>query len=135
EESSSAIHWLSDQFNLQINKISQLGGHSHPRTHRFPEGPVGNKIVTGIHNYIEKNLLNNNNIQFCYNCNIKDLLFDEESKTIIGVSYIKNNTLLTQLGSAIILACGGFSNDHTENSLLNKYSLDKEYLLPTTNGP
>src|SRR6266540_3965501 len=32
--SGDAVNWLQDKFKLDLSKVSRLGGHSHPRTHR-----------------------------------------------------------------------------------------------------
>lgn len=32
--SGEAVNWLQDRFSLDLSKVSRLGGHSQPRTHR-----------------------------------------------------------------------------------------------------
>lgn len=32
--SGDAVNWLQDKFQLDLSKVSRLGGHSHQRTHR-----------------------------------------------------------------------------------------------------
>jgi hypothetical protein len=32
--SGEAVNWLQDKFGLDLSKVSRLGGHSQPRTHR-----------------------------------------------------------------------------------------------------
>jgi succinate dehydrogenase/fumarate reductase flavoprotein subunit len=32
--SGDAVNWLQDKFALDLSKVSRLGGHSQPRTHR-----------------------------------------------------------------------------------------------------
>ena len=54
--SGSAVNWLKNEFDLQLTAISQCGGHSNPRTHRVPAGPVGNIIVKTVHKKIEDQL-------------------------------------------------------------------------------
>jgi hypothetical protein len=36
-QSGSAVDWIQDSFGLNLNKVSRLGGHSMPRTHRGSE--------------------------------------------------------------------------------------------------
>ena len=55
EESGEAVNWLHNKFELDLSKISQCGGHSHPRTHRPPAGPAGNIIVKTVHKSLENN--------------------------------------------------------------------------------
>lgn len=33
-KSADAVHWLQETFGLDLSKVSRLGGHSQPRTHR-----------------------------------------------------------------------------------------------------
>jgi len=33
-KSGDAVNWLQDSFGLDLSKVSRLGGHSQPRTHR-----------------------------------------------------------------------------------------------------
>ena len=33
-KSADAVHWLEATFGLDLSKVSRLGGHSQPRTHR-----------------------------------------------------------------------------------------------------
>lgn len=32
--SGDAVNWLQNKFALDLSKVSRLGGHSQPRTHR-----------------------------------------------------------------------------------------------------
>jgi succinate dehydrogenase/fumarate reductase flavoprotein subunit len=32
--SGDAVNWLQNKFGLDLSKVSRLGGHSQPRTHR-----------------------------------------------------------------------------------------------------
>jgi hypothetical protein len=32
--SGDAVNWLQEKFSLDLSKVSRLGGHSQPRTHR-----------------------------------------------------------------------------------------------------
>lgn len=33
-KSGEAVNWLQEKFALDLSKVSRLGGHSQPRTHR-----------------------------------------------------------------------------------------------------
>ncbi|ETO25385.1 NADH-dependent fumarate reductase [Reticulomyxa filosa] len=134
ESSGDAVNWLRHEFGLEMTSISQCGGHSHPRTHRPPSGPAGTMIVKAVHSRLQ------DLVDFRYKCEVKELLIDDETKTVIGVKYLdksnadKPETKILR-GGAVILASGGYANDHTSDSLLNRYSLMHENELPTTNGP
>lgn len=66
-------------------------------------------------------------------CCVKQLL-QNEAKDVIGVEYENEESkLITLNANAVILACGGYANDHTENSLLKEF-VPQIADLPTTNG-
>lgn len=44
-DSAPAVQWLSDSFGLDLSKVSRLGGHSFPRTHRGAEKFPGMAIT------------------------------------------------------------------------------------------
>ena len=49
ESSASAIHWLADDKGIDLSRVAELGGHSHPRTHRGAgQTPPGASIVTRL---------------------------------------------------------------------------------------
>jgi len=130
--SGDAVNWLKDRFDLNLNAITQCGGHSRPRTHRTEVGPVGNIIVTQIHIAIDRK------VEWRYDSEVVELLMDTESKTVVGVRYKdpkSEGVTRDLLGRAVILTAGGFGNDHTASSLLDEYSRNNEERLPTTNGP
>lgn len=49
KESKSAIRWLQTEFDLKLDLLAQLGGHSVPRTHRSSgKLPPGFEIVQAL---------------------------------------------------------------------------------------
>jgi len=52
---------------------------------------------------------------------------------ITGIEYIDNNGSVQTVEGAVVLTSGGFANDHTATSLLEKY-VPSLASLPTTNG-
>jgi len=90
-------------------------------------------IVKTVHDKIESF------IKFYYNCEVKELIMDEETKSVIGIKYIDKNNNKNELkeiyASSIILTSGGYANDHNiDNSLLTRFAQHNENSLPTTNG-
>jgi len=53
-QSGAAVEWLMDSFNLDLSKVSRLGGHSQPRTHRGPERFPGMTITYALMEKLEK---------------------------------------------------------------------------------
>lgn len=47
-QSGPAVEWLMDSFNLDLSLVSQLGGHSFPRTHRGKERFPGMTITYAL---------------------------------------------------------------------------------------
>ncbi|KAG5466699.1 hypothetical protein LSCM1_00870 [Leishmania martiniquensis] len=143
KHSAEAIEWLSS-FGIPLTVITQLGGASRKRCHRAPDKPdgtplpIGLTIVRALENYIRTNLSDTVRIQT--NARLISLIHSKvgDREKVQGIKYA------TQAGSgeeethelharAVILATGGFSNDHTTNSLLQQYAPQLSS-FPTTNG-
>ena len=111
--------------------VSQWGGHAVPRTHK-PSGhlPVGYTFITTL---IAK--LHENKDKGC-------TFTETEAKAIIGNSKAVSGVIVEMKGgitircrsSAVVIASGGFANDHTKDSLLKEFVPQYEN-YPTTNGP
>eukprot|EP00828_Plagiopyla_frontata_P029655 TRINITY_DN383_c0_g1_i1.p1 TRINITY_DN383_c0_g1~~TRINITY_DN383_c0_g1_i1.p1 ORF type:complete len:402 (+),score=68.42 TRINITY_DN383_c0_g1_i1:505-1710(+) len=131
-DSSKIVDWLSNEdVNAELTEMSQLGGHSAKRTHRPKSGIAGKVIVDALKKRVE---MFGDRVQFIYNATLSDIIIDEEKKEIQGIRYInqsqENQTIQTR---ALILACGGFANDHTDSSLLSEFA-PSLLEVPTTNG-
>lgn len=55
--SASAVHWLEDEFGLNLSILGRLGGHSYERTHRgeggqFPGMQITYAYVHDVHHII-----------------------------------------------------------------------------------
>ena len=132
--SAAAIDFL-ESFDLHLSDVVQLGGQSFPRTHRFPptaEGkpvPVGWTLISALRKHVENAL--KDTIKVLTLSTFKQLVITDGQVT--GLEYTDSTGSVKAIEGAVILTSGGFANDHTATSLLDKYvpSLAK---LPTTNG-
>ncbi|KAG5492532.1 hypothetical protein JKF63_01110 [Porcisia hertigi] len=143
DHSAEAVEWLSS-FGIPLTTLTQLGGASRKRCHRAPDKPdgtplpIGFTIVRTLENYLRTNL--SNTVRIITNARFTSLVRSKENGTEVvrGVIYttqtgngeMQNGELL---GDAVILATGGFSNDHTTSSLLQRYAPHLAS-FPTTNG-
>lgn len=127
--------WLKS-FGLNLTDVVQLGGHSVRRTHRFPPTPDGKPIPVGftIVNTLKKEVENNlkDVVTVVTNAAFKKLLMDGDS--VVGVQYADDSGTLHEVKGNVVLAAGGYANDHASDSLLMKY-VPSLASLPTTNGP
>jgi succinate dehydrogenase/fumarate reductase flavoprotein subunit len=48
EGSVSTLEWLRSRVHVSLDKVSQLGGHSHARTHRPSSGLAGSELVNAL---------------------------------------------------------------------------------------
>ena len=141
--SAEAVEWLTS-FGVPLTVLSQLGGASRKRCHRTPDKPdgtpmpVGFTIVKTLENYIRTNL--SDKVRIETSARFISLLREPggESHAVHGITYAQkgeNGVEQTHelLADAVILATGGFSNDHTSNSLLKQYAPQLSN-YPTTNG-
>ena len=132
--SAEAHIWLKS-FGLNLVDVVQLGGHSTRRTHRFPPSPEGKPIPVGftILNTLKKEVENNmkDSVTVLTNSVFKKLI--TKGDAVVGVQYADTDGNLHDVEGSVILAAGGYANDHTSESLLLKYAPDLAK-LPTTNG-
>lgn len=129
--SASAVEWLQDRFGLDLSLVSQLGGHSFPRTHRGKERFPGMTITYALMEKLEDiSRADTKRAKILVKANVKKLVKNGEE--VVGVEFEKDGKTHVEYGP-VVLATGGYAADFTETSLLKKYRPDI-YDLPTTNG-
>ncbi|QLG73381.1 hypothetical protein HG535_0E04650 [Zygotorulaspora mrakii] len=132
EDSESAISWLQKEFNLKLDLLAQLGGHSAPRTHRSSgKLPPGFEIVQSLKNNLESIEKSDSGlVKISLNSTVVDVNLDSDNK-VSSVAYVdsagKTQTISTK---NIVFCSGGFS---FSREMLKQYA--PELIdLPTTNG-
>ncbi|SYZ69403.1 Pyridine_nucleotide-disulphide_oxidoreductase/FAD_dependent_oxidoreductase/Glucose_inhibited_division_protein_A/FAD_binding_domain/NAD(P)-binding_Rossmann-like_domain_containing_protein [Leishmania braziliensis MHOM/BR/75/M2904] len=143
DHSAEAIEWLSS-FGIPLTALTQLGGASRKRCHRAPDNPdgtplpIGFTIVRALENYIRTNL--SDIVRIETNARLISLMHSKEDNAVVvqGITYATQTAsgegkIRKLQARAVILATGGFSNDHTANSLLQQYAPQLSS-FPTTNG-
>lgn len=138
ENSESALQWLEMRLKVDISQVAQLGGHSHPRTHRPRRGMVGATLMTALfeelHRYEE-----NGRAAILSGSKAESLISKRrqsgDDASVVGVRYRRrqngNDRLQEVLAQRTILAAGGFA---ASKKLLQKFSPQFAH-LPTTSGP
>lgn len=126
EKSKDAVAWLRG-FGPALDKLSQLGGHAYPRTHRSSGMPPGMEIVLALESSLEK-FMKSGQLEISTNTRAKKLLLEQDD--VSGLEYEVDGKLHQSKGP-VVLATGGFSADP---ELLGRYRPDLVD-LPTTNGP
>lgn len=141
--SAEAVHWLASVTGLDLSVISQLGGHSAPRTHRLPDAadgqpvPVGFAVMQRLQAYMASHF--SDRITVINNVCVTALLTAQALRpAVVGVQFtgVSSDGISRQqqlMADSVILASGGFSSDHTERSLLAEFRPDLAS-MPTTNG-
>lgn len=130
--SGDAVNWLQDKFALDLSKVSRLGGHSQPRTHRGDAQFPGMVITYAQLERLEDLSVSiPDRVKILKKTRVTKLIKDQ-SGTVTGVEYIQNGKTSSALGP-VILATGGYAADFTDDSLLRKYRPEL-WDLPTTNG-
>ncbi|KAK0524014.1 Osmotic growth protein [Tilletia horrida] len=132
-QSGAAVNWLVDHFGLDLTKVSRLGGHSQPRTHRggaqFPGMTITYAQMEKLEELAESDP---ERVKIVRKARVTKLI--KENDAVVGVEYTLNGQTLKELGP-VILATGGYAADfdESESGLLKKYR--PELLkLSTTNG-
>jgi flavocytochrome c len=130
-KSAPAVEWLQDKFGLDLSLVSQLGGHSFPRTHRGKERFPGMTITYALMEKLEDiSRADPKRAKILVKARVTKLVKNGEE--VVGVEYEKDGKLQVEYG-VVVLSTGGYAADFTETSLLKKYRPDI-YDLPTTNG-
>ena len=128
DNSQSAVYWLTDHFGIDLAAVTQLGGHSRPRTHRGTgKLPPGFAIVSALwkklqEDYAEQAILKTQ-------CRVTKLL--TTGSGVVGVEYENLETKeSSKLYGRVVFTVGGFAGDTT--GLVNKYRPDLAK-YPSTN--
>jgi cleavage and polyadenylation specificity factor subunit 2 len=129
-KSTECFHFFQS-LGLELNQVSMCGGHSAARTHKPKEGPVGYNLVMAVYNKIV--LLYKDRVKFITEAKLSKINYNASLKRVIGIT-VTIQGVDTIIDSAVVILCtGGFSNDKTEASLLQKYAPNLIH-FPTTNG-
>lgn len=132
KDSHTAIEWLQSEFDLKLDLLAQLGGHSVPRTHRSSgKLPPGFEIVSALSKKLKTIAESNPELlTIQLESNVTDIKVDSEKK-VTGVEYTdkdgKSHIVET---SKVIFCSGGFG---FSKEMLKKYAPELVD-LPTTNG-
>lgn len=130
-DSGPAVEWLMERFGLDLSKVSRLGGHSQPRTHRGKEKFPGMTITYALMEKLELLEKTTNDVKILMKTTVNKLI--EKDGAVIGVEYTTDGQT-KQVFGPVIIATGGFAADFAKGGLLEE--LRPELLkLPTTNGP
>jgi len=131
-QSGPAVEWLMDSFGLDLSLVSQLGGHSFPRTHRGKERFPGMTITYALMEKFDDIARADPTRARVVPKATVDKLIQDEQGNVIGVEYVSNGQRFKEMGP-VIISTGGFCADFGSDSLLAKYRPDL-LNLPTTNG-
>uniref|UniRef100_A0A6B2L335 fumarate reductase (NADH) n=1 Tax=Arcella intermedia TaxID=1963864 RepID=A0A6B2L335_9EUKA len=115
-----------------MNQVGQLGGHTYARTYRTTGGLVGAEMIATLSRIIEKGEWKG--LVVLKKTRVTQILTNENGK-VIGVECQTGNSTqkVTYEAQSVVIATGGYANDHSESSLLHQYVPGLVH-LPTTNG-
>ncbi|KAJ2378376.1 hypothetical protein H4S02_007387, partial [Coemansia sp. RSA 2611] len=145
QDSTESVAWLQQEFELDLDVLAQLGGHSAPRTHRRPEKngkpqPVGWGIVSALSQRLAKHAQDGSGrFQLVTGARVTKLLAANDGG-VAGTVYetVDTTTQRAQqhqlLSDVVVLATGGFAGEGTRPGFLSQYA---PHLvgLASTNGP
>ncbi|KAF8070366.1 fumarate reductase [Lyophyllum atratum] len=121
--SGDAVNWLQDKFGLDLSKVSRLGGHSQPRTHRGDAQFPGMVITYAQMERLEDLAVSDPaRVKVIKKARVTKLVKDE-SGAVIGAEYTHSGKTDTAYGPVILAT----------DSLLKKHR-PEYYNLPTTNA-
>ncbi|KAL1605425.1 hypothetical protein SLS60_004975 [Paraconiothyrium brasiliense] len=125
--SKDAIEWLVQEKGIDLSKVSIMGGHTFPRTHRGAgQTPPGFAITSTLLKSLKESPL----FRLQTSCTVTKVL--QSGHRVTGVEYIGEDGSSQELLGPVIFASGGFGGD--AEGLLAQYRPDlKGY--PSTNDP
>ncbi|CCK68482.1 fumarate reductase KNAG_0B00330 [Huiozyma naganishii CBS 8797] len=130
--SASAVAWLQKEFDIKLDLLAQLGGHSAPRTHRSSgKLPPGFEIVSALSKRLEilakeqPNLVN-----ISLESKVEDVILSDKGE-VSGVVYTDSEGKKQKIETSnVVFASGGFG---FSKDMLKRFA--PELIdLPTTNG-
>eukprot|EP01061_Rhynchopus_euleeides_P045194 TRINITY_DN8033_c0_g1_i1.p1 TRINITY_DN8033_c0_g1~~TRINITY_DN8033_c0_g1_i1.p1 ORF type:complete len:1092 (+),score=366.09 TRINITY_DN8033_c0_g1_i1:259-3534(+) len=133
EHSGAAVQFLQERVHLTLDKVVQMGGHSHPRTYRPSRGMAGAEIVMAINAETEKYSKSKQYTIFKKTRATSIILDDKGSVGGVEVEHVKDKTTRKIRAPYMILASGGFAIGRQESSLLSEVRPDLNKFA-TTNG-
>ncbi|CAI4410996.1 BDH_1b_G0014080.mRNA.1.CDS.1 [Saccharomyces cerevisiae] len=130
-DSPLAIEWLKNEFDLKLDLLAQLGGHSVARTHRSSgKLPPGFEIVSALSNNLKK-LAETKPELVKINLDSKVVDIHEKDGSISAVVYEDKNGEKHMVSANDVVFCsGGFG---FSKEMLKEYAPELVN-LPTTNG-
>ncbi|GAA5886825.1 hypothetical protein JCM16303_005719 [Sporobolomyces ruberrimus] len=129
--SASAVEWLIKRFDLDLSKVSRLGGHSFERTHRGGAQFPGMTITVALMDKLEEiSEREPERVKIVKKANVQELIRDGDK--VVGVEYEYQGKRHKAYGP-VVLATGGYAADFAKDGLLAKYRPELVD-LPTTNG-
>jgi flavocytochrome c len=134
-QSGDAVHWLIDKFDLVLDTVSRLGGHSQPRTHRRKSGGKfpGFMITYALMQKFDEICASSpDKARFINKARVNKLLQDSNG-TVIGCEYLKNGQTFTEMGPVCICTGGYAAGNLEKGSIMDRVRPDL-MSNPTTNG-
>ena len=126
-------HYYTSHFDIDIQLLGQLGGHSVARTHR----PTNSNFVIGFYliSKISEKVKEIKHLKIFYNSTVIKLLKNEKNNKIYGLKYKNQNIQKENIiyCDAIILTTGGYGHDFGEKGFLKEFA-PQIMKFPSTNG-
>ncbi|KFD70825.1 hypothetical protein M514_01220 [Trichuris suis] len=141
QRSASFVNELP-RWGLNLSQLVILAGHSVKRTHRVAPTrgravAIGKALVQRYYTMVELAAFRtsaNRHFRLLTNTNVTALITTRDGVSGVLVRNVNGSGARTISADAVVLATGGYSNDHTQDSLIMQYaSWLKDF--PTTNGP
>lgn len=116
--STSAVEFIEQVTGLSLSQVTQLGGHSSPRTHRLPAdgpyGPIGVEVIRRLMAFLEASDL----FHFVPDAKLEDIHISGNRVTGIDLNLLTGKE--TWSVSALVLATGGYGAARGEDGILRR---------------
>ena len=145
EGATDALSWLRNRLSehLKLDLVGQMGGHSHPRTHRPTDGLAGSMMIYAIEKQLNKYLSEKSPRLLMMKWTKATKITVGPQGEVTGIEWERvkadkagGGAMSGSLRSNnVVIATGGYASDYTEDSLLKKHRPDLlKYATTNTKG-
>eukprot|EP00510_Aplanochytrium_minuta_P003240 CAMPEP_0184025018 /NCGR_PEP_ID=MMETSP0954-20121128/12508_1 /TAXON_ID=627963 /ORGANISM="Aplanochytrium sp, Strain PBS07" /LENGTH=1028 /DNA_ID=CAMNT_0026308617 /DNA_START=322 /DNA_END=3408 /DNA_ORIENTATION=- len=119
EGSVDALQWLRNRCGMPLEHIGQLGGHSHPRTHRPSKGLAGAELISTLLSLLEP-YESKGQLVLRKKTKVVRILRNSDSNQTTGVECESSDSdeIFTLHSRHVVLATGGYAYDTSPESIL-----------------
>lgn len=130
--SVEALEWLRSRVGMSLGEVSQLGGHSRPRTWRPSTGLAGSELIVAVNRAV-KEYEDSGKLKFYRKTKVEEILVENHAISGLRCTDTSSQHTFDIEAHTVVIATGGYGYHRGENSFLLQHRPDLAK-FGTTNG-